>query len=76
MLFSIRLQFHLGPGPKFTLYHNSALQYLVYYRNFKLKKCIFEEYELKKTIFLRKEKEYRSRNSRLINLIKINCYIF
>lgn len=43
---------------------------------FKLTKYIFEEYEFKKIIFLRKEKEYRSYNNSLISLIKSICYTF
>lgn len=51
MLFSIRLQFHLGSGP--NLFHTLTYSYSILHIRetsvlFKLIKYIFEEYEFKK----------------------------
>lgn len=72
MLFSIRLQFHLGPVPN-LFYTSKVPSCMLTSVLFKLMNCIFEEYKLKKEIiFLRKN--IGSYNSPLINFIKINCY--
>lgn len=47
MLFSIRLQFHLGPGPN-LFYTSKEPSCMLTSVLFKLINCIFEEYKLKK----------------------------
>lgn len=47
MLFSIRLQFHLGPGPN-LFYTSKVPSWMLTSVLFKLINCIFEEYKLKK----------------------------
>ena len=57
ILFSIRLQFHLGPGPNLSY---TPTSYSILYKNFsfiEIDKVSLRNMNLNKIIFLQKEKE-------------------